>query len=136
MLSSPEDGENKFPEGALDLNYNLEDKNNLSGSPIMNVSHISEMEKNKVQANSAKKKEIKEEKKSDSKNKNNNKKKYDDIPDLLIDIRVFLNNEILNSKLSSIFTSSLSFIDAFSELFIVFKFVSVLSSSSSSKSSC
>ena len=77
--------EEKDKDKLMNIKYDLDDKNNESGSRVMNVSHISEMEKNKVQANSAKKKEIKEEKKSDSKNKNNNKKKYDDIPDLLID---------------------------------------------------
>ena len=61
-LSSPGEEENKLSEGALDLNYNLEDKNNLSGSPIMNVSHISELSKkekekdNEIQINSSDKK--------------------------------------------------------------------------------
>ena len=48
LLSSPEDVENKLPEGALDLNYNLNEKNNLSDeAPIMNVSHISELSQDK-----------------------------------------------------------------------------------------
>ena len=63
-LSSPGEEENKFSDGGLDLNYNLEDKNNLSGSPIMNVSHISELSKskkekekeNEIQINSSEKK--------------------------------------------------------------------------------
>ena len=63
-LSSPGEEENKFSDGGLDLNYNLEDKNNLSGSPIMNVSQISELSKskkekekeNEIQINSSEKK--------------------------------------------------------------------------------
>ena len=46
LLSSQEEEENKFPEGGLDLNYNLNDKN-LSDAPIMNVSHISELSQDK-----------------------------------------------------------------------------------------
>ena len=69
MLSSPEDGENKFPEGALDLNYNLEDKN-LSGGPIMNVSHISELSQDK------KENEIKESSGKKSKKSEKSDKKF------------------------------------------------------------
>ena len=39
----------------LEINYDIKnDKNNESGSRVMNVSHISEMEKNKIQSNSGK----------------------------------------------------------------------------------
>ena len=67
--------EEKDKDKLMNIKYDLDDKNNESGSRVMNVSHISEMEKNKVQANSAKKKEIKEEKKSDSKNKNKKRRR-------------------------------------------------------------
>ena len=61
-----------------EINYDLkDDKNNESGSRVMNVSHISEMEKNKIQRSSGKKQEGNLENKT-------NKKKYDEIPDLLI----------------------------------------------------
>ena len=78
----------------INIDYDLgDDKNNLSGSRVMNVSHISEMEKNKIQGSSAENKEIEENienksssKKSDKKKKPNKNKynKYNDIPDLLI----------------------------------------------------
>ena len=75
ILSSPEDGENKFPEGVLDLNYNLEDKN-LSGEPIMNVSHISELSQDKSRKeNEMKKSSGKKDNKSEKKNK---KDSYED----------------------------------------------------------
>ena len=61
----------------MDINYDIEDKNNISGSHVMNVSHISEMEKNKNQETSSSKKNIKEK-------NSNNKKKYNEVPDLLI----------------------------------------------------
>ena len=61
-----------------EINYDLkDDKNNESGSRVMNVSHISEMEKNKIQRSSGKKQE-------DNLENKTNKKKYDEIPDLLI----------------------------------------------------
>ena len=76
----------------LDINYDLEnDKNNLSGSRVMNVSQISEMEKNKILGSSGKKKGIEQDKNKEkeisSKKKDKmkkNEKKYEDIPDLLI----------------------------------------------------
>ena len=74
--------EEKDKDKLMNIKYDLEDKNDESGSRVMNVSHISEMEKNKIQGNSEKKKENTDEKKIDLKN---NKKKYDDIPDLLIE---------------------------------------------------
>ena len=74
--------EEKDKDKLMNIKYDLEDKNDESGSRVMNVSHISEMEKNKIQGNSEKKKENTDEKKIESKN---NKKKYDDIPDLLIE---------------------------------------------------
>ena len=69
----------------IDINYDLEYKNNESDSRVMNVSHISEMEKNKIQGSSGKKNEN-EQKEENTENKANskNKKKHDDIPDLLI----------------------------------------------------
>ena len=81
----------------ININYNLEDKNNESDSRVMNVSHISEMEKNKIQETSSSKKKSKKKreiieldennpssKKSGTNNKGN-KKKYEEIPNLLID---------------------------------------------------
>lgn len=109
IVSSPEDEDNKFQDGDIDLNYNIEDKNNLSASPIMNVSHISELSqdksKNKENERSTEKKEDIEENSEynrSNKNKSNktsSKKKLniegvdssskknveDDIPDLLIE---------------------------------------------------
>ena len=110
MLSSPEDEENKFQDGDIDLNYNIEDKNNLSASPIMNVSHISELSqdksKNKENERSSEKRENAEENSEynnrSNKNKSNKssskkniniegvessskKNVEDDIPDLLIE---------------------------------------------------
>ena len=71
ILSSQEEVENKFDDDALNLNYNLEDKANISEAPIMNVSHISEFSHN----NKNKDKEMEIEKTSDKKS---NKKDTDE----------------------------------------------------------
>ena len=73
VLSSQEEVENKFDDDALNLNYNLEDKANMSDAPIMNVSHISEFSHNNK--NILKDKEMEIEKTSDKKS---NKKDTDE----------------------------------------------------------
>ena len=69
--------EEKKEKKIMDINYDIGDKNNLSGSHVMNVSHISEMEKNKIQETSSSKQNNKEK-------NSGNKKKYNEVPDLLI----------------------------------------------------
>ena len=54
-----EEDEIKSEEKEINIDYNLEDKNNENDSRIMNVSHISEMEKNKIQETSSSKKKSK-----------------------------------------------------------------------------
>ena len=89
----------------MNINYDLEDKNNLSGSHVMNVSHLSEMEKNKIQETSSSKKKNKkiqdiielEENNPSSKKINTkaNKKTNEKIPNLLINkIKKNENKEI------------------------------------------
>ena len=90
-----EEKENEYK--SMNINYNSEDKNNESGSRVMNVSHISEMEKNKIQELSSSKEKNKKNKKikdiieleennpsSKKSNTKTNKKKYEEIPNLLI----------------------------------------------------
>ena len=90
-----EEKENEYK--SMNINYNSEDKNNESGSRVMNVSHISEMEKNKIQELSSSKEKNKKNKKikdiieleenNPSSKKSitkTNKKKYEEIPNLLI----------------------------------------------------
>ncbi len=95
-----EEKENEEKENenkSMNINYNSEDKNNESGSRVMNVSHISEMEKNKIQELSSSKEKNKKNKKikdiieleenNPSSKKSitkTNKKKYEEIPNLLI----------------------------------------------------
>ena len=95
-----EEKENEEKENenkSMNINYNSEDKNNESGSRVMNVSHISEMEKNKIQELSSSKEKNKKNKKikdiieleennpsSKKSNTKTNKKKYEEIPNLLI----------------------------------------------------
>ena len=101
ILSSPEEGEKNFGDGGLDLNYNLEDKNNLSGSPIMNVSHISELsqDKSKNKENSEKENENENEKNSEKKsNKKNSSGNIEENSDF--------NNKSIKSKKKSNKSSS------------------------------
>ena len=60
-----EEKENEEKENnnkSMNINYDIEDKNNESGSRVMNVSHLSEMEKNKIQETSSSKKKLKKRK--------------------------------------------------------------------------
>ena len=93
LKSEEKENDNKL----MNINYDLEDKNNESGSKYMNVSHISEMEKNKIQSTSSSKKKNKEiieleeniqnnpSSKKSGTNTKTNKKKYEEIPNLLFD---------------------------------------------------
>ena len=82
-----EEDEIKSEEKEINIDYNLEDKNNESDSRVMNVSHISEMEKNKIQETSSSKKKSKNNpsSKKNGTNTKGNKKKLEEIPNLLID---------------------------------------------------
>ena len=82
-----EEDEIKSEEKEINIDYNLEDKNNENDSRIMNVSHISEMEKNKIQETSSSKKKSKNNpsSKKNGTNTKGYKKKLEEIPNLLID---------------------------------------------------
>ena len=117
ILSSQDEADNKFAEDALDLNYNLDDKGNLSGTPIMNVSHISDLSQKK---NTSKEKDIEIEKTSDKKkNKKYSSENIEDNSDYkktIKSIKTKSNKSTSNKNIES--TSKKNIDDDIPDLFI------------------
>ena len=118
-LSSPGEEENKFSDGGLDLNYNLEDKNNLSGSPIMNVSQISELSKSKKEKEKENEIQIYSSEKKNSKNYSlHNNEENSELNKSIKSIKTNSNKSIKNNNKNIESSSKKKLDDDIPDLFI------------------